>query len=288
MKIPATLRRHKIFGGSVLILLVLVSLLVGKQMMRAGVDTSNPPKFIQADFVDLSKIYSVSKFRSLAGHDFSGGGEACRSMKHYFAPQLDKAAQTYMMEHNFTPPKPDGKTDIPIYSPVDGKVVKIASENNATGNQIYIVPDNAKDYTIRLFHIWPRAGLKAGLLFGIGGSHVKAGEQIGVIGAYQETDIAIQAKDKIKGSTYVSYFDVMPDKLFDSYIARGVVARDDLIISKEKRDANAVTCQSRSQGERFNKPPGFDENADYVRLSGYIKVNSDGSIVGGSANPQHN
>lgn len=284
MKIPATLRRHKIFAGSLLILLVLVTLLISKQMMRAGVDTSNPPKFIQADFVDLSKIYSVSKFRSLAGHDFSGGGETCRSMKHYFAPQLDKTAEAYMVAHNFTPPKPDGKTDIPIFSPVNGKVVKITSENNAMGNQIYIVPDSAKDYTIRLFHVWPSAGLKAGLLFGIGGSHVKAGEQIGVIGAYQETDIAIQANDTSKGKTYVSYFDVMSDKLFDNYIARGVATKSDLIISKEKRDANAVTCQSRSQGEQFNKPPGFDENADYVRLSGYVKVNSDGSSVGAGNN----
>lgn len=45
-------------------------------------DIKNPPKFIQADFVELDKVYVISKFRSGVGHDFSLGDEKCRSMKH--------------------------------------------------------------------------------------------------------------------------------------------------------------------------------------------------------------
>jgi|GEM_PF-4527273 len=38
----------------------------------------------------------------------------------------------------------------------------------------------------------------------------------------------------------ISYFDIMPDLLFTAYQARGVSSRNDLIISKEYRDANPV------------------------------------------------
>ena len=49
-------------------------------------DEKNVPKFITADFIDLSGVTSISKFRSGAGHDYSDSDEKCRSMKHYFQP----------------------------------------------------------------------------------------------------------------------------------------------------------------------------------------------------------
>jgi hypothetical protein len=128
------------------------------------------------------------------------------------------------------------------------------------GEQFYIVPDNAKDYTIRLFHVYKSDGIKEGV-------HLKAGQKLGVISKASATDIAIETKHR----GYVSYFSAMPDTLFATYQARGVKARDDLIWTKEYRDAHAVPCNQDQQGDqKFYLPDGYDEEADSVRLSGYV------------------
>lgn len=226
------------------------------------VDTANPPKFIQADFIDLSKIYSISKFRSAEGHDFSGNGETCRSMKHYFTPQIDVTIKpTKAADGRTIPLQPDGKTDIDIYSPVDGKIVDIQSERFPVGEQMYIRPDSAKDFTIRLFHVYKVDGITKG-------TAVKAGQKIGVISKDSATDIAVEgARDQ-----YVSYFQVMPDNLFAAYQQRGVTSRDDMIISKAYRDAHPIPCNQDKHGDQsFYYPEGYDHSLDDVYLSGYIK-----------------
>lgn len=241
-----------------------------------GVNKSNLPKFIQADFVDSSRIYDISKFRSLAGHDFSGDGETCRSMKHYFTPLFDQAINN----RSGLPPKPNGIDDIPIYSPVDGTITDISSERTPIGSQVSVKPDNASQFSIRIFHVWVSSGIHAGIPFtGWGGTHVKAGQKIGVIGAHQGTDIAIQVGTMPWNNSFVSYFDVMPDNIFATYKARGVTDRSDLIISKAYRDSHSVTCQS-GGSQKFNLPNGYNsEDEDYFHLSGYIS---------GSAIPSHN
>lgn len=226
------------------------------------VDVNNPPKFIQADFIDLSKIYSISKFRSGEGHDFSGNGETCRSMKHYFTPQIDVTIKpTKAADGRSIPPQPDGKTDIDIFSPVDGKITDIQAERLPVGEQIYIEPTNAKDFTIRLFHVYKIDGIKKGV-------SVKAGQKIGVISKDSSTDISVE------GGRYqfVSYFQVMPDDLFANYQKRGVNSRDDLIISKAYRDAHPIPCNQDDKGDQaFYYPDGYDHTADDVYLSGYVK-----------------
>jgi hypothetical protein len=240
-----------------------------------GVDANNPPKFIQHDFVDLSRIYSISKFRSLAGHDFSGGGETCRSMKHYFEPQQTEDSSAYITQHMGIPAKPDGVHDNPVYSPVDGTIAQISDEHTPIGQQVSIFPDNAPGFNIRLFHVWPKAGLHGGTWpFGWGGTHVKAGEQIGVLGQYQGTDISVQIGRMPWNEHFISYFDVMPDSIFASYKARGLSSRADVIETKAYRDAHAVTCQHGGE-ERFNVPSNYSsEQEDYVHLSGYVAVPS--------------
>ena len=49
------------------------------------------------------------------------------------------------------------------------------------------------------------------------------------------------------GNKLVSYFDVMTDTLFRTYMRRGLKSRSDIIISKEERDADPLTCN----GEAF-------------------------------------
>ncbi len=236
--------------------------------MGIGVNLNNPPKFIQSDFIDINKIFAISKYRSGAGHDFSGNGETCRSMKHYYTQQYDPTIDARSTKDPATgrsiPPQPNGTDDIDILSPVDGYIADIHSEQLPIGKQIYIIPDGYPAYQIRIFHVYPVDGLKKGFLNGIGASHVKAGEKIGVIAKGQSTDIAVQVG--FLKQNFVSYFDVMTDDIFASYIARGATSRNDFIISKAERDASPFQCN----GEEFVRPSNYDETQDDVHLSGYI------------------
>jgi hypothetical protein len=255
--------------------------------MGLGADINNPPKFIQADFIDLNQIYAISKFRSGAGHDFSGNGETCRSMKHYYTPQYDPTIDARSTKDPATgrtiPPQPNGTDDVDIMSPVDGTIADIHEEQLPVGKQIYIIPDGYPAYQIRLFHVYPVDGLKKGSIGGLGGSHVKAGEKIGVIAKGQSTDVAVQVG--FVKQNFVSYFDVMPDNIFASYIARGATSRNDFIISKAERDANPLECS----GEEFVRPAGYDETQDDVHLSGYVTpVYNQGNMNSGGNQSQQN
>jgi len=260
-----------------IVLFVIVSLVAiggfvkskqGKQNNSQGSNTpakvssqelANPRQFIQHDFIDLTKVFSVSKFRSAEGHDFSDGNETCRSMKHYFNQQFDKTVAETMGRNNGVPPQPDGKTDVAIYAPVTGVITRIESERMPIGEQLYIVPDAAKDYTIRLFHIYKSNGIQKG-------SKITAGQQIGVISKGVSTDISVDLK-----GNFVSYFSVMPDSIFDTYKTRGLKSRDDVILSKEYRDAHPVPCnQERGGNQQFTYPDGYDHVNDISKLTGYI------------------
>src|SRR3989338_5428143 len=133
--IPKTPKKYILI---VVILVVVIGLLLffaGKKQIGSfssnsylNSDSGSAPQFIQADFIDLDKIAYISKFRSGSGHDFSGNGEKCRSMKHYFNTQDTREKMDAFSQNNGIPPAPDGNGDIPIYSPVDGKIVSVAKE----------------------------------------------------------------------------------------------------------------------------------------------------------------
>jgi hypothetical protein len=233
-----------------------------KTGLGVKVDVNNPPQFIQADFIDLSKITTISKYRSGEGHDFSGNGETCRSMKHYFSPNIDVTIKPQKDSDGRTlPPSPDGVHDIDIFSPVDGMITDIQSERLPIGEQIYIEPMNAKDFTVRLFHVYKVDGIKKG-------ASVKAGQKIGVISGYSATDISVEGGRY----QYVSYFQVMPDTIFESYKKRGASSRNDFIFSKDYRDAHPVPCNQDDKGDQaFHYPEGYDHEADSFYLSGYVK-----------------
>ncbi len=196
-----------------------------------SIDEGSLPKFVKADFIDLNRVHRISKFRSGYGHDYSEPGEPCRSMKHYFQPR----SQDPIDPATYTPKQPY----INIYSPVDGNIASIQEEGFKVGKQIHISPDGFPAYTIRLFHVYPKAGLKWG-------SKVSAGEMIGTIGATQGTDISVEIQT-LKGTRLASYFEVMPDSIFETYKKLGVKSRSDLIISKEYRDSHSLGCY----GEKF-------------------------------------
>lgn len=180
----------------------------------------NPlPKFVTANYIDLTNIWRISRYRSSIGHDYSDYTEQCRSMKHYFEP-LESADWT----------------TVKIYSPVTGEVVRVTKE--WTGTKLEIVPDDFPASRFSIFHINLLNPAKAG-------DRVTAGQQLGThVGTQTVSDIGIMVNDITKRGRMISFFDVLTDKVFDEYVKRGIPARDSLIIPKALRDANPLNCNT--------------------------------------------
>ena len=178
--------------------------------------TIDPSHFVTANYIELDKIGRISKFRSLAGHDYHDDFEQCRSMKHYFEP---KSSVDW--------------SSIKIVSPVKGSVTRIFDE--WAGTQVQIQSEINSKYIFIIFHITLVAPLKVG-------DQIALGQQLGThIGSQTMSDIAVGVATE-SGYRLISYFDTLNDSLFQLYQLRGVATRNDMIISKEARDADSVKC----------------------------------------------
>ncbi|MBI5868713.1 MAG: hypothetical protein HZB43_10595 [candidate division Zixibacteria bacterium] len=194
------------------------------------IETQGIPKFVQTDYTDLGAIDRISCFRSAYGHDYTHDDhlEHCRSMKHYFWPKGGDPGWS----HN------PSWTTIPIRSPIAGTVTRLMPE--FTGIQIWIGSDAYPAFEFRIFHV----GISPTLLEG---DKVSEGQVLGHHGGDEAmSDIAVRVATP-NGWRLVSYFDVMTDELFQTYVSRGVVSRSQLIITKAERDADSLTCS----GEQF-------------------------------------
>lgn len=179
------------------------------------------PKFVAINYIELDKIYRISKFRSSVGHDYSDAFEHCRSMKHYFEPKgtIDWAT-------------------IKIYSPVSGAITRVDVE--WAGTKLEIASDAYPAFRFSIFHINTAATFALG-------DKVNAGDLLGThIGSQTMSDISVIVNDPSHQGQMVSYFDVITDAVFQEYIDRGVAARENMIISKTVRDANPLTCSGDS------------------------------------------
>jgi len=182
------------------------------------------PQFVASNYLDLNKIDRISKFRSGMGHDYSDDFESCRSMKHYFSPNVED----YSL--------------IEIFSPVDGVVVSMIESN---GIRINIKSSEYPEYQFIIFHIDPLPDLEIG-------DTILAGQQIGIhINNTTISDIAVQRyvlHEGIFKKQLLSYFEVMTDELFSgNYLGPEINSRSDLIISHTERDASPLLCE----GEEF-------------------------------------
>ena len=185
------------------------------------VDAKGIPRFVTVNYIDLSKIDRISKFRSGEGHDYSDDFESCRSMKHYFVPK-------------------DGIdwTTVQVYSPIKGKVIR-TSQESVGGIQVQICPDEYPAFYFAIFHINLINPLNDG-------DDISAGQLLGThVGSQTWSDIAVGVTTP-DGRKLVSYFDVMTDEVFQAYQARGLTTRTDVIISKEARDADTLNCNGES------------------------------------------
>lgn len=185
------------------------------------VDANGIPQFVDIDYIVLDDIYQISKFRSGVGHDYSDDFETCRSMKHYFQPDssLDWAT-------------------VKIFSPVNGTVSTIFEE--WAGIQVQIKSKEYPAFFFIIFHVNLTNQLSVGDV-------VTTGQQLGMhIGSQTMSDIAVGVNTP-NGWKLVSYFDAMTDSVFQDHQERGLTSRNDVIISKEVRDADSLSCN----GEEF-------------------------------------
>lgn len=179
--------------------------------------TLGPPHVLPANYIDLSKIERLSRFRSTVGHSYTDGSETCRSMKHYYQPKLSLDWQM-----------------VDIYAPASGNVVGIAPDG-AFGHRIRIRPRDLPILDIQIFHV----NLDSGM---VRDRWVEAGQHLGRhASSGTMSDIAMSIGPK-EGGTLISYFDAMTDGLFAEYQARGIASRDAAIITEAERDADPVPC----------------------------------------------
>ena len=201
------------------------------------------PEFVDKNYLDLGKIKQISKFRSGMGHDYSDDFESCRSMKHYFDPNVE-----------------DYST-IDIYSPVDGTVVSMVESN---GIRINIKSTDYPEYQFIIFHIDPLPDLELGDM-------ISAGEKIGNhINSTTISDIAVQryvSHDGLFKNHLISYFEVMTEEHFNAnYISSEIISRSDLIITVTERDASPLNCEDEEFiGEDFGDG-GYGSISNWAQL----------------------
>lgn len=197
------------------------------------VDTRPLPK-MAALYIDLSRIYRISKYRSSVGHDYSDFTEHCRSMKHYFQPFDTTNWGT-----------------VRVYAPVSGTVTRY--EQEWAGVKIELASKDYPAFRFVLFHVNPNTAMNIG-------DAVTEGQWLGNhIGSMTMSDIAVIANDPTRQGRMVSYFDVLKDDAFAAFTARGVAGRSDFIISRAERDAHPLTCM----GDQFQ---GTDSLENWVNL----------------------
>jgi hypothetical protein len=199
-------------SGCRVLLTVVLAWVASSCLAAYDVDLFGVPRFVRVNYIDLTRIFQVSKFRSGAGHDYSDSVERCRSMKHYFMT-------------------PDTTTT--IRSPVAG-VVSILRDD-FVGTQVVITSDAQPDFSFIIFHV----ALDAPLVIG---QRIGEGQRLGThVGLATYSDIAVEVNGPA-GYRFVSYFDTLTDEAFVPFRARGAVSRDDFILSKAERDAYPFKC----------------------------------------------
>ncbi len=208
------------------------------------------PKFVNTNYIDLTRITQLTKFRSSAGHDYSDSFETCRSMKHYFM-------------------HPDATSS--IFAPVTGTVTNVFPE--WAGMQVQITSQAQPAFTFVIFHVVLQQPLAIG-------AQVQEGQVLGThVGLQTFSDIAVRV-DTPSGMRLVSYFSTLTDAAFAPFQARGIATREQMSFTREQRDAAPYLCT----GDNFTSL-GAPADLEYVNLTGNMPPTGS-SIVTGPLNQQ--
>jgi len=194
------------------------------------VNSNGIPQIAQSDYIQLSKVAVISRFRSGEGHDYSDDFEHCRSMKHYysFATNVNSA-------------------DVRIFAPVTGIITRETAEQTTnSGTQVWITPTNYPAFDFVLFHVNLTNTLPVG-------ATVTNGQPIGWFGGANSvvtgSDVAVWVTTPT-GRKLLSFFQLMTPSVFNAYAARGITNLNQVIISQAARDADPLDCN----GQTFASP----------------------------------
>jgi hypothetical protein len=204
-----------------------------KLYSRSQFDKYKTVNFVTALPLDLDQIESVSKFRSCAGHDYSGKNilgeaETGRSMKHYANP---------LHQYYGT------NGQVKVLAPFDGKVIN--NELGKDGDNLDLVPDAAPGWIYELGHIDSVKSLTVG-------SSVKAGQLVGYYsvrpsGGSFDIQLWFGGDDQTVNTTsgeFDSLFAHASEELKTKMSQYGLT-QENLIVSKAERDASP--CKSSGQ-----------------------------------------
>lgn len=246
-------------------------------------------KFITYNPVNLSQFSRISKFRSCAGHDYSGYDadgilELNRSMKHYFEISGSFAGSVNVIE---------------VRAPFDGKIYNTMPELVGNDTQVWLIADKGGDWLFVFFHITLLPTMNVG-------SNFKAGDLIAYVNPpaqkYTSFDITLKKRGDIErlinnyakmqengtmnyedfnmgnysgrnideyikmqknGSfntskykqTLDSVFYHMTENVTSAYSAKGINLNN-IIVSRQERDSNPCPCPEMAYGEcRYQDDP---------------------------------
>ena len=208
---------------------------------------ANPPKIAKYNFTELEKFSKISKIRSGVGHNYTPSTDEydpsnknCKSMKHYLIPVgVPNSSDLYAKTpHTFK------WLSIKYYTPVDGYIIGVSYKQNSYGTEsnFKIVSKNNPGFYFGYFHVALADGLKEG-------SEVKAGQQIGTFGdenTWGEIAVEVQVKN---GKTYApSFLEVASESVFKEFSDKGINTANDVINTREYRDANPLACDNSEAG----------------------------------------
>jgi hypothetical protein len=181
-----------------------------------------PPRVLTANYIDLSKIERISRFRSAIGHHYAfSPDEPCRSMKHYYQPPFES-----------------DWTTVEIYAPATGMIQAIGGE--PIGFKIRLVPKDLPWLQVVIFHVDPVPDI-------VRFAWVEAGDHLGRHASQSTMSDIAMSLGPVEEGRLLSYFETMTDDVFAEYQARGVASREAAIITKEERDADPVPCDAQSR-----------------------------------------
>lgn len=242
-----------IIGIGIILVFMVVMGFISKEGPFKNSASEPAGRFIVSNPVDLSQISTISKFRSCAGHDYSGINaegqkEKLRSMKHYI---------TQNEEFN------NSKDKIKVYAPFDGEVSSIESDKGGDraprGVQLWLEPNEGGGWLFIYFHIEPLINLE-------GGSRVMAGDLVGYANVIDGANFDFGLKSfGFGGQKFGSPFNYMSDEVLTEYSAVGITPKD-IVTTKEHRDANPCPIEAGTESKYDTFFQSGDRDEDWVRL----------------------
>ena len=225
-------------------------------------DPTNISKIARFNFTELNNFSRMSKLRSGVGHDYSSwtsehdpSGMNCKSMKHYFIPKgVPRQNSLYA-----TTPHSFEWMSTKFFAPMDGTITAVNYTDTPDGReaQFSILSSEYPGYYISFLHIRLLPGL-------VKGSSVTAGQQIGTLGNEQAWgEIVAEVHFSRDSKALISFLQVATDEVLQLYKDRGVTSAEDVIITKEERDANPLACERKTAAGWFKGSSNYQENIQF-------------------------